>query len=62
MVCSDPLGRRFGRGQVVGPVLASCDEDAIAVVAPHLAAQEGHFVGLDTHEPTGHDQISGIYN
>jgi GNAT superfamily N-acetyltransferase len=43
------LCRRFGRGHVVGPVAASCDEDAIAVVAPHIAMHEGRFLRLDTH-------------
>jgi GNAT superfamily N-acetyltransferase len=47
------LCRRFGRGYVVGPVVAACDEDAIAVVAPHLAAHEGQFVRLDTHFEAG---------
>jgi len=47
------LCRRFGRGHVVGPVVASCDEDAIAVVAPHVAAHERHFLRLDTHLQAG---------
>ena len=41
--------RRFGRGHVIGPVAASCDEDAIAVVAPHIAMHQGRFLRLDTH-------------
>jgi hypothetical protein len=43
------LCRRFGRGHVVGPVAASCDEDAIAVVAPHVSVHDGRFLRLDTH-------------
>ncbi|CCD98685.1 GNAT family N-acetyltransferase [Bradyrhizobium sp. STM 3809] len=47
------LCRRFGRGHVIGPVVASCDSDAIAVVAPHIAAHAGQFLRLDTHRPGG---------
>jgi hypothetical protein len=45
--------RRFGRGHVIGPAVASCDEDAIAVVAPHVAAHERHFLRIDTHLEAG---------
>ncbi len=45
--------RRFGRGAVVGPVVASNDEDAIAVVRPHLVDHAGRFVRLDTRQDGG---------
>jgi Acetyltransferase (GNAT) domain len=45
--------RRFGRGHVVGPVVASGDDDAIAVVAPHVAAHDREFLRLDTHLTEG---------
>ncbi|HZG29765.1 MAG TPA: GNAT family N-acetyltransferase [Ensifer sp.] len=47
------LCRRFGRGHVVGPIVASNDEDAMAVVAPHIRDHEGQFLRLDTHFETG---------
>jgi GNAT superfamily N-acetyltransferase len=47
------LCRPFGRGDVVGPVVAANDEDAIAVVGPHIAAHDGMFLRLDTHFSTG---------
>lgn len=47
------LRRPFGRGQIIGPVVALDDDDAIALVAPHLAACEGSFVRVDTREPEG---------
>jgi len=52
-LCAFALCRPFGRGHVVGPVVATTDEDAMAVVRPHLAAREGMFVRLDTPLETG---------
>ena len=47
------LCRPFGRGYVIGPVVASNDHDAIAVVAPHVIAHEGEFLRVDTHLADG---------
>ncbi|NYZ12266.1 GNAT family N-acetyltransferase [Azospirillum sp. RWY-5-1] len=47
------LCRPFGRGHVVGPVVAASDEDAIAVVAPFVAELDGRFLRLDTHLDEG---------
>lgn len=47
------LCRPFGRGHVIGPVVAHDDADAIAVTWPCLAAQAGRFVRLDTYQEQG---------
>lgn len=47
------LSRRFGRGYVIGPVVAANEEDALALVAPHVRARRGDFVRLDTHQAQG---------
>ncbi len=47
------LCRPFGRGHVVGPVVAGLDEDAITVVRPHVDAHDGRFLRLDTHLDDG---------
>ncbi|TYC69002.1 GNAT family N-acetyltransferase [Stappia sp. BW2] len=47
------LCRRFGRGHVVGPIVASNDADAIDVLSPHIKEHEGRFLRLDTHFESG---------
>lgn len=47
------LCRPFGRGFVVGPVIAATDEDAIAAVRPLVAAHAGTFLRIDTGQTEG---------
>lgn len=47
------LCRRFGRGHVIGPVVASCDDDAISVVRAHVENHVGEFLRLDTYNGSG---------
>lgn len=47
------LCRRFGRGHVIGPVVAAQDADAVALVARHLLDLEGQFARVDTHHDQG---------
>jgi hypothetical protein len=47
------LCRRFGRGHVIGPVIAKNDEEAIAVTRPHVAEHAGSFLRIDTRQQTG---------
>lgn len=46
------LCRRFGRERVIGPVIASAQEDAIAVCQPFVALHAGSFLRVDT--PASH--------
>lgn len=45
--------RRFGRGFVIGPVVAPALDDAQALIAHFLAGREGDFIRLDTGTETG---------
>lgn len=47
------LSRPFGRGHVIGPVVAGRDEDAIAVTQPHVSTHQGQFLRLDTRQKDG---------
>ena len=40
--------REFGRGHVIGPLIASSDDDAIHLAAVHMEAFRGRFMRLDT--------------
>ncbi|PDS76761.1 GNAT family N-acetyltransferase [Rhizobium sp. L43] len=42
--------REFGRGHVVGPIVASNDQDAINLTAVHLRDLAGGFARVDTRE------------
>ncbi|PDT52770.1 MULTISPECIES: GNAT family N-acetyltransferase [Sinorhizobium] len=47
------LCRRFGRGHLIGPVVAASDDDAIAVTRPHVADHAGAFLRIDTRQKSG---------
>ncbi|RXT36382.1 GNAT family N-acetyltransferase [Bradyrhizobium betae] len=47
------MNREFGRGRVIGPIVASNDRDAIHLTAVHLKALTGQFARVDTREQTG---------
>ncbi|MBD3897754.1 GNAT family N-acetyltransferase [Halomonas sp. ML-15] len=47
------LCRRFGRGHIVGPVVAKDSDDAIALTAPHVTKHAGRFLRVDTTQPEG---------
>lgn len=42
--------REFGRGRVVGPIVASDDDDANHLTAVHLRTLTGQFARVDTRE------------
>ena len=43
----------FGSGQVVGPIVAQSDEDAMQLAAWHLRTLEGRHARIDTREENG---------
>jgi len=47
------MTREFGRGHVIGPIVASNDCDAIHLTAVHLKNLAGRFARVDTREQTG---------
>jgi GNAT superfamily N-acetyltransferase len=47
------MKREFGRGHVIGPIVASNDRDAIHLTAVHLRELVGRFARIDTREQTG---------
>lgn len=47
------LCRPFGRGHVVGPVVAESDAEAVAVVRSHVTDHSGSFLRIDTHMDNG---------
>lgn len=47
-IVSFALCRPFGRGHVIGPVVSETEDDAIAVSRPHVEAQAGRFLRVDT--------------
>ena len=42
------LCRKFGRGHVIGPVVAQNSADAISLIAPHVNQHTGNFLRIDT--------------
>lgn len=52
-LCAYSMSRRFGRGHVLGPIIASREEDAITVARPQVALHKGGFLRVDTHCETG---------
>jgi GNAT superfamily N-acetyltransferase len=47
------MKREFGRGHVIGPIVATNDWDAIHLTAVHLNDLRGFFVRVDTREREG---------
>jgi GNAT superfamily N-acetyltransferase len=47
------LIRRFGRGQVIGPVVAPDPEAARALIAHGLGSRQGQFIRVDVPEESG---------
>lgn len=53
IICGYACIRRWGRGVVIGPVVAGATADAKALIEAHLASQVGNFVRVDVPETSG---------
>lgn len=47
------LCRRFGRGHVIGPVVAETEAEVLHLIAPIVAEHRGQFLRMDTRAPDG---------
>lgn len=47
------LCRKFGRGHVIGPVVAATEVEALHLIAPLVAGHRGAFLRMDTRTPDG---------
>lgn len=47
------LCRKFGRGHVIGPVVAETEADVLHLIAPIIAGHHGQFLRMDTRAPDG---------
>lgn len=56
--CGFALMRRFGKGRVIGPVVAQTEQMAMRLVAPLIREAEGTFLRLDT--PAGGGALAGF--
>ncbi|CCN38693.1 putative GCN5-related N-acetyltransferase [Vibrio nigripulchritudo SFn27] len=48
------LYRKFGRGYVIGPIVAETQEQAVTLISPILKALSGQFVRIDTYLESGY--------
>lgn len=55
-ICGFALARPFGKGVVIGPVVAEDDLMAMQLCAPLIRLHEGQFVRVDTPQPSEHFQ------
>lgn len=47
------LYRKFGRGYVIGPIVAETEEQAVALISPIIETLSGQFVRIDTYLDSG---------